>query len=153
MRLTGNFEKKFKKKFGNFFLSIFSFLRAFVSSCRKSGFRVFLSLRYGADLGRSRLVSFLEDFSATTLSPKRPPPYCRRNVLFPNRRGGPLEPKNRSLTAPKKIEREPFALSFHWPDLASVVLVVSVKSGPISVRSGEKKVTDRHFSLKGKCAD
>ena len=53
---TGNFEKKFKKKIGNFF-SIFSFLRAFVvSSCRKSGFRVFLSLRYGADLGRSRLV-------------------------------------------------------------------------------------------------
>ena len=38
------------------FFSIFSFLRAFVSSCRKSGFRVFLSLRYGADLGRSRLV-------------------------------------------------------------------------------------------------
>ena len=50
--------KKFRKKFG-FFFSIFSFLRAFVvSSCRKSGFcfRVFLSLRYGADLGRSRLV-------------------------------------------------------------------------------------------------
>ena len=39
------------------FFSIFTFLRAFVvSSCRKSGFRVFLSLRYGADLGRSRLV-------------------------------------------------------------------------------------------------
>ena len=50
--------KKFKKK-SEFFFSIFSFLRAFVvSSCRKSGFRVFLSLRYGADLGRSRLVSF-----------------------------------------------------------------------------------------------
>ena len=50
--------KKFRKKIRNFF-SIFSFLRAFVvSSCRKSGFRfrVFLSLRYGADLGRSRLV-------------------------------------------------------------------------------------------------
>ena len=49
------------KKIGNFF-PIFSFLRAFVvSSCRKSGFRfrVFLSLRYGADLGRSRLVSFI----------------------------------------------------------------------------------------------
>ena len=63
MRLTGNFEKKFQKKFQKkirkFFFSIFSFLRAFVvSSCRKSGFRVFLSLRYGADLGRSRLVSF-----------------------------------------------------------------------------------------------
>ena len=57
MRLTGNFEKKFKKN-RKFFFSIFSFLRAFVvSSCRKSGFRVFLSLRYGADLGRSRLVS------------------------------------------------------------------------------------------------
>ena len=40
-------------------LSIFSFLRAFVvSSCTKSGFRVLLSLRYGADLGRSRLVVF-----------------------------------------------------------------------------------------------
>ena len=39
------------------FPSIFSFLRAFVvSSRRKSGFRVLLSLRYGADLGRSRLV-------------------------------------------------------------------------------------------------
>ena len=36
-------------------------MRAFVvSSCRKSGFRVFLSLRYGADLGRSRLVFFLK---------------------------------------------------------------------------------------------
>ena len=32
-------------------------MRAFVvSSCRKSGFRVFLSLRYGADFRRSRLV-------------------------------------------------------------------------------------------------
>ena len=49
-------QKKFRKKFGIFF-SIFSFLRAFVaSSCTKSGFRVFLSLRYSADLGRSRLV-------------------------------------------------------------------------------------------------
>ena len=58
MPLTGIFEKKFKKKLENFF-SIFSFLRAFVvSSCRKSGFRVFLSLRYGADLGRSRLVFY-----------------------------------------------------------------------------------------------
>ena len=50
--------KKFRKKIRNFFFSIFSFLRAFVvSSCRKSGFRfrVFLSLRYGADLGRSLL--------------------------------------------------------------------------------------------------
>ena len=48
--------KKNSKKFEIFF-SIFSFLRAFVvSSCRKSGFRVFLSLRYGADLGRYRLV-------------------------------------------------------------------------------------------------
>ena len=51
--------KKFRKKSEIFFL-IFSFLRAFVvSSCKKSGFRfrVFLSLRYGADLGRSRLVT------------------------------------------------------------------------------------------------
>ena len=54
------FKKNSTKKFGIFF-SIFSFLRAFVvSSCRKSGFRfrVFLSLRYDADLGRSRLVYF-----------------------------------------------------------------------------------------------
>ena len=58
MLLTGNFKKKIRKKF-RFFFSIFSFLRALVvSSCRKSGFRVFLSLRYGADLGRSRLVVF-----------------------------------------------------------------------------------------------
>ena len=50
-------QKKFEKKFRKFFSSIFSFLRAsVVSSCRKSGFRVLLSLRYGADLGRSRLV-------------------------------------------------------------------------------------------------
>ena len=61
MRLTGNFKKNSKKN-RKIFLSIFSFLRAFVvSSSRKSGFRfrVFLSLRYGADLGRSRLVLFL----------------------------------------------------------------------------------------------
>ena len=58
MRLTGNFIKISKKK-SDFSFSIFSFLRAFVvSSCRKSGFRfrVLLSFRYGADLGRSRLV-------------------------------------------------------------------------------------------------
>ena len=58
-------QKKFEKKFG-FFFSIFSFLRAFVvASSRKGGFRfrVFLSLRYGADLGRSRLVLCLLDFS------------------------------------------------------------------------------------------
>ena len=49
--------KSFEKKIG-FFSSIFSFLKAFVvSSCRKSGFRVLLSLRYGTDLGRSRLVA------------------------------------------------------------------------------------------------
>ena len=60
MRLTGNFEKKVQKKFGNFFFSIFSFLRAFVvPSCRKSGFRVFLSPRYGAYLGGSRLVVYI----------------------------------------------------------------------------------------------
>ena len=29
----------------------------------------------------------------------------------------------------------PFALSFRWPDLALVVLVVSEESGPFSVRS------------------
>ena len=61
----------------------------------------------------------------------------------------------KSLTAPKKIERGPFslirfvrlrlkrekikggpfALSFRWPDLALVVLVLSVKCGLFSVRS------------------
>ena len=53
--------KKNSKKIRKFCFSIFSFLRAFaVSSCRESGFRfrVFLSLRYGADLGRSRLVYY-----------------------------------------------------------------------------------------------
>ena len=60
MRLTGNF-KKTRKKSGNFFSQFLVFLRAFVvSSCRKSGFRVFLSLRYGADLSRSRLVHLCE---------------------------------------------------------------------------------------------
>ena len=52
-------QKKISRKKSEFFFPIFSFLRAFVvSSCRKSGFRfrVFLSLRYGADLGRSRLL-------------------------------------------------------------------------------------------------
>ena len=48
MRLTG------EKKIRNIFSSTFSFLRAFVvSSCRKSGFQVLLSVRYGADMGRS----------------------------------------------------------------------------------------------------
>ena len=49
------------RNYADFFFSIVSFLRAFVVfSCRKSGFRfrVFLSLRYGADLGRSRLVQY-----------------------------------------------------------------------------------------------
>ena len=62
-------QKNFEKKFG-FFFSIFSFLSAFVvSSCRKSGFRfrVFLSLRYGADLGRSRLVIFFCTEAGTNL--------------------------------------------------------------------------------------
>ena len=52
--------QKNSKKIRIFFSQFLVFLRAFVvSSCRKSGFRfrVFLSLRYGADLGRSRLVS------------------------------------------------------------------------------------------------
>ena len=53
MRLTGDFKKIRKNEF----------LRAFVvSSCRKSGFRVLLSLRYGADLGRSRLIAPLTAF-------------------------------------------------------------------------------------------
>ena len=67
MRLTGNF-KKISKKNSEIFFSIISFSRAFVvSSCRKSGFRfrVFLSLRYGADLGRSRLV-FSSDYNPHT---------------------------------------------------------------------------------------
>ena len=52
-RLQKNFEKRSEKFFPQFLI----FLRAFVvSSCTKSGFRVLLSLRYGADLGRSRLV-------------------------------------------------------------------------------------------------
>ena len=43
--------KKISRKIRNFVLSLFSFLRAFVvSSCRKSGFRVLLSLQYSADL-------------------------------------------------------------------------------------------------------
>ena len=51
-------QQKFEK-IRKFLFSSFSFLGAFVvSSCRKSGFRVFLSLRYCADLGRSRLVSY-----------------------------------------------------------------------------------------------
>ena len=40
----------------------------------------------------------------------------------------------------------PFALSFSWPDLALVVLIVSVKSGPFSVRSvvwRKKRITVR----------
>ena len=64
-KLQKNFEKKIR-----IFFSVFSFLRAFVvSSCRKSGFRfrVFLSLRYGADLGRSRLVFFKTDSKRRTL--------------------------------------------------------------------------------------
>ena len=45
------------KHFGKNRSSIFSFLRGFVvSSYGKSGFRVLLSLSYGADLGRARLV-------------------------------------------------------------------------------------------------
>ena len=50
-------QKNSEKKFGIFF-SIFSFLRAFVvSSCRKNGFRVFLSLRYGAVPGLLHVTS------------------------------------------------------------------------------------------------
>ena len=47
-----------------------------------------------------------------------------------------------------------FPLSFRWPELASVVSGVSLKSGPVSV-SPKKKVTVRvgHFNEKGKCAD
>ena len=57
VRLTGDLKKNFEKIFGKFFPQFSVFLRAFVvSSCRKSSFRVLLSLRYGADLGRSLLV-------------------------------------------------------------------------------------------------
>ena len=48
------------------FEKIFSFLRAFVvSRCRKSGFRfrVFLSLRYGADLGRSKFQFHIQVYN------------------------------------------------------------------------------------------
>ena len=49
----------------------------------------------------------------------------------------------------KKLKGGPSALSFRWPDLASVVLVVSVKMGPISVSSvvWRKRVSVRvgHF--------
>ena len=56
-RHYATYRKLWKKNKKGIFFSVFSFLRAFVvSSCRKS-LRVFLSLRYGADLGRSRLVS------------------------------------------------------------------------------------------------
>ena len=56
------------EKFGKFFPSIFSFLRAFVvSSCRKSGFRVLLSFGYGADLGRSRLIVSWDDLVENVL--------------------------------------------------------------------------------------
>ena len=51
-------EIKFRKKKSERCFWIFRFLRTFVvSKCRKSNFWVFLSLRYCADLGRSRLVS------------------------------------------------------------------------------------------------
>ena len=57
MRLTGDFKKNSKENSEKIFPQFLVFLRAFVvSSCRKSGSRVLLSLRYGADLGRSRLV-------------------------------------------------------------------------------------------------
>ena len=53
-------QKNSEKKFGIFFSQFLVFLRAFVvSSCRKSGFRVLLSLRYGDDLGSSRLVGLI----------------------------------------------------------------------------------------------
>ena len=80
--------QKNSKKIGSFF-SIF-ILRAFVvSSCRKSGFRfrVFLSLRYRADLGRSRFVIFLKTsvFSCDFQNLFLPKPllnfYEKRNVL------------------------------------------------------------------------
>ena len=70
MRLTGNF-KKISKKIGFFSIFSFCFLRAFVvSSCRKIGFRfrVFLSLRYGADLGCFRLVFQILPNLPTSLS-------------------------------------------------------------------------------------
>ena len=71
-----NFKKNFKKvqklqkKFG-IFSQLLVFLKAFVvSSCRKSGFRfrVFLSLRYGADLGRSLIIQLLATLPSGYLS-------------------------------------------------------------------------------------
>ena len=61
MQLTGDqkiFRKKFQKKFGNFFEL---FPHAGTVEENILNFEVlllFLSLRYGADLGRSRLVTF-----------------------------------------------------------------------------------------------
>ena len=63
MRLTGNFEKKIQKKFFSQFLVSWELLLFFLKRVPNSPilwhFEVlllFLSLRYGADLGRSRLV-------------------------------------------------------------------------------------------------
>ena len=63
MRLTGNFEKKFQKKNFSQFLVFWELLLFFLKRVPNSPilwhFEVlllFLSLRYGADLGRSRLV-------------------------------------------------------------------------------------------------
>ena len=75
--------KKNQKNLETFF-SIFSFLRAFVvSSCRKSGFRVFFSLIYGADLGRSRLVHLMSSLNSRWASVWTPK-FCRAfcTVIF-----------------------------------------------------------------------
>ena len=76
--------KKFRKKIG-FFFSIFS-LRAFVvSSCRKScfRFRVFLSLRYGADSGRSRLVDIFLTKEAKNHLRNKPKLYSKAPNTIP----------------------------------------------------------------------
>ena len=75
--------QKNSKKNLEFFFSIFSSLRAFVvSSCRKRGFRfrVFLSLRYGADLGRSRLVRICS-YKASVSSCTVPCIDCKNRVF------------------------------------------------------------------------
>ena len=51
------------------------------------------------------------------------------------------------LIAPKKIIGGSFALKFRWPNLALVVLVVSVKGGLFSVRS----VVSVKYDNRGQC--
>ena len=51
--------------------------------------------------------------------------------------GDPLETRKSEKLSErqKKLKGGPSALCLRWPELASVVLVVSVESGPLSVGS------------------